>query len=120
MYNAVHPDDQLVDSRRHKVSFDTKIDEWIPKMSGGRKLDRGGRRWADFRALREFRDQAAIHLKGGGVGIEYAELCRLLNMFRSGIAGLLVDLHLHFSERIPCIIVRYAYLGEIELVSEQE
>ena len=120
MYNAVHPDDQLVDSKGHKVAFDTKIDDWIPRMSGGRKLDRGGRRWADFRILRAFRDRAAIHLKGGGVGIEYADLCALLNRFRHGIAGLLVDLHLHFSERIPCIIVRYAFLGDIELVGEEE
>jgi hypothetical protein len=120
IYNAVHPDDQFVDSGGQKVSFDTKIEKWIPRMSGGRKLGRGGRRWGDFETLRAFRDQAAIHLKGGGVPIEYAELCALLNRFRHGIAGLLIDLHLHFRERIPCIIVRYAYLGDIELVSEQE
>jgi len=120
LHNSLHPEHQLVDSRDHPVPFDKKIDEWVPAMSGGRRLDRGGRNWADFRVLREFRNDVAIHPKTPAMGMDYAGLCRLLNMFRSGVAGLLTDLHLHFGERIPCIIVRYAYLGDIELVTEPD
>jgi len=120
LHNSLHPDSQLLDSKDHPVSFDTKIDTWTPAMSGGRKLDKGGRNWADFKVLREFRNDVAIHPKGPAIGMDYAGLSRLLNMFRSGVAGLLTDLHLHFRERIPCIIVRYAYLGDIELVSEPD
>jgi len=118
LHNSLHPDSQLLDSKDHPVSFDKKIDEWIPAMSGGRKLDKRGRNWADFKALRKFRNNVAIHPKGPAMGMDYGVLSQLLNMFRSGVAGLLTDLYLHFHERIPCIIVRYAYLGDIELVSE--
>ena len=120
LHNSAHPQNQLVGGKHHPVSFDKKVDEWIPAMSGGRKLDKGSRNWADLKALRKFRNEVAIHPKGPPMGMDYGELSCLLNLFRSGIAGLLTDLHLHFRERIPCIIVRYAFLGDIELVGEEE
>lgn len=120
LYNSLHPEDPLIDSKHHKVPFDKKIDDWIPQMSGGRKLDKGRQNWAHFGVLRSFRDKVAIHPKDTAVAIDYSRFCQLLNMFRSGIAGLLVDLHLHFGERIPCIILRYARLGDIELFTEKE
>jgi hypothetical protein len=120
LHNSSHPDTQLLDSKDRPVSFDKKIDKWVPAMSGGRRLDKTGRNWADFKVLHEFRNDVATHPKAPAMGMDYAGLSRLLNKFRHGIAGLMVDLHLHFSERIPCIVVRYAYLGDIELVSEAD
>jgi hypothetical protein len=120
IHNSEHPHDQLADSEDHPLRFDDKIDQWIPRMCGGRRLHKGGRNWADSRALRAFRNEVVIHPKGSAISMPHRELCRLANMFRSGIAGLLMDLHLQFGERIPCVIVRYAYLGDIELVSQPD
>ena len=37
LWNKKHSDAPLVDSIEHKVSLETKIDEWIPKMSNLQK-----------------------------------------------------------------------------------
>lgn len=115
LYNSNNPATQLVDSRDNKVPQDTKIDEWIPKMLKGNKLDKSGVNWRDFRTLRSIRDDLAIHLKKPAVGISYQQLEQWLNLFRSGIAGLLFDLHLLFDERVPCKIIRYMYAPDIRL-----
>lgn len=116
LYNSGNPAEPLIDSKENKVSQDTKIDEWIPKMSGGKKLDKSGVNWNHFKRLRAVRDNLAMHVKQPALGISSQDLCELLNLFRSGIAGLLVDLHLLFSERIPCNIIRNTYLPDILLV----
>ncbi len=113
IYNANEPSEPLIDNRNRKVSQDTKIDEWIPKMSGGKKLDKSRLNWNHFKRLRAVRDDLAIHVKKIAFGINDKELCELLNMFRSGIAGLLADLHCIFSERMPCGIIRNTYLPDI-------
>ncbi len=119
LYNSRQPSEKLVDSKENKVSFDTKIDEWVPKMSNGKKLDKSGQKWRDFKRLRAVRDELAIHIKQPSLGIEYQEFGELLNLLRSGIAGVLLDLHLLFSEPIPSRIIRYAYLPDIKLVMEK-
>lgn len=116
LYNAGHPSELLVDTKETKVSQDTKIDEWIPKMSGGRKLNKSGLNWNHFKRLRGIRDELAVHIKQPAIGITYQQLCEFLNLFRTGIAGLLIDLHLIFDERIPCKIIRYAYLPDVKLL----
>ncbi len=119
IYNSTHPTELLVDSKEDKVSQDTKIDEWIPKMSGGKRLDKSGIRWSHFRKLRAFRDQGAIHVNVPASSISFQDLGELLNSFRYGIAGLRIDLHMVFGERIPCAIIRYAYLPDAKLVETQ-
>ena len=42
IYNSGQPAKELLDSKANQVSLDTKIDEWIPTMSGGKKLDKSG------------------------------------------------------------------------------
>jgi len=120
LYNSGQPSEPLIDNKRNKVSQDTKIDEWIPKMSGGKPLDKSKANWQDFKRLRAIRDELAIHLKQPALSINYRELGELLNLFRSGIAGLLIDLHLLFGERIPSKIIRYAYLPDINLVETED
>lgn len=117
--NAGHPSELLMDSRETKVPQDTRIDEWIPKMSGGRKLDKGGLNWNHFKRLRGIRDELAVHIKQPAIGITYQQLCEFLNLFRTGIAGLLIDLHFTFDERVPCKIIRYAYLPDVKLLETE-
>lgn len=120
IYNSQQASDVLVDNKENKVPFDTKIDEWIPKMSGGKRLDKSALNWNNFKRLLAVRDNLAIHVKTPAFGINDEALCELLNVFRSGIAGLLIDLHLLFTERIPCGIIRYAYLPDIRLIETED
>lgn len=120
LYNSGQHAEKLLDSKKNKVSLDTKIDEWIPRMSGGKKLDKSGLNWNHFKRLRVVRDELAIHIKQPAFGISYQELGELLNLFRSGIAGLLFDLHLLFGERVPCSIIRHTYLPDIILVEVED
>lgn len=120
LYNSDHPGEPLIDSKENKVSQDTKIDEWIPKMTNGKKLDKSGRNWRDFKRLQSIRDKLAIHVKQPSLGISYQKLGELLNLFRSGIAGVLMGFHLPFGERIPTTIIRYAYLPDIKLVETED
>lgn len=120
LYNSGNPSESLIDSKHNKVSQDTKVDEWIPKMSGGKRLDKSRANWQNFKRLRAVRDELAIHVKEPALGISYQQLGELLNLFRSGIAGLLIDLHLLFGERIPCKVIRYAYLPDIMLVETED
>lgn len=120
LYNSGHSSELLVDSKETKVSQDTKIDEWIPKMSGETKLNKSGLNWNHFKKLRGIRDELAVHIKKPAIGITYQQLCELLNLFRTGIAGLLIDLHLIFDERIPCKIIKYAYLPDVKLLETED
>ncbi len=120
LYNSGNPSEPLIDSKESKVSQDTKIGEWIPKMSGGKSLDKSRANWQNFKRLRAIRDELAIHLKQPALGISHEQLGELLNVFRSGIAGLLCDLHLVFDERIPSQIIRYAYLPDIKLAEAED
>jgi hypothetical protein len=118
-YNRLHPGDELMDSRQNKVSFDDKIKEWIPIMSGN-KFDKGkNRNWSDFKVLRAVRDQEDAHPKTSAYAHSFKDMCALLNRFRSGIAGLLLDLCIHFGEKqVPTTVIRRAYLPKIRYVAQ--
>jgi len=118
MHNRLHSEEKLVDSRQNKVSFDDKVKEWIPIMSG-RKFDKGkNRNWADFKVLRAVRDQQDAHPKTSAYAHSFKDMCHLLNRFRGGIAGLLLDLCIHFGEKqVPTIIIRHAYLPKVRYVN---
>ena len=85
-WNHFHADDKLIDSKQNKVSLQTKLDEWIPRMTGGNRLHKGDQRWAHFKQLVVFRD-AAVHPKSGSYGMTLADLAELINMFRPGSPG---------------------------------
>jgi hypothetical protein len=116
IWNKQHPEEQLLDSRQNKVGFDDKIGDWIPKMTGGRKLYKGNQEWSHFRILRGIRDHHAIHPKVSGYSISFSELAEKINMFRTGIAGLLIQLHILFREKVPRVIIRAAYAPDVEVV----
>lgn len=116
-WNAQNPSAMLLDSKENKVSFDDKIDKWIPIMSGGRKLDKSDRYWSDFKRLRGIRDNLTIHSKTLGHTVKYSEMADLINVFRTGIAGMLIPLHLLCRSWIPSQIIRGYYTPEVQLIN---
>ena len=115
-WNKVHPNDLLVDTKDKKNPFDDKINLWVPKMTGGKKLDKSTRIWNDFKYLEKIRDNTAVHAKLTGFGVSFDELANIANKFRTGIASLLIELHIIFSDRIPSIIIRGAHAPETEVI----
>jgi len=115
-WNAANPNDLLVDSRDHKVSFDDKIDSWIPKMTGGPKLDKSRQNWTHFKILRGIRDDVMIHAKDSSYGRIAHEIAEAVNMFRTGIACLLIQLHDLFDEKIPSMIIYDSFAPDVGVV----
>lgn len=115
VYNRRHPGKKLIENKQNKVSFDDKIDKWIPIMTGGKKLDKSDQRWPHFRRLRAIRDSNQAHVKVAVLGASHNQLGELLNCFSTGIAGMLLALHVLFDDRkTPATIVRHAYLPPVE------
>lgn len=121
LWNKRHPRDQLLDPNKNGfVRFDTKTDVWIPKMTGGRKLDKGTRNeWAHFKTLRDIRDNLNIHPKKSSYSISLYDLANQINMFRTGVAGLLIQLHVLFDEKIPRVVIRARYAPDVEVVEQE-
>lgn len=116
-YNRRHPEKALIDSKQKKVSFDDRVDQWIPMMTRGKKLDKNNQqRWQHFKELRKLRDTQQAHSKETVMRGSYKSLGLLLNRFRTGIAGLLLELHIVFGDKAPPTVVRHAYLPDIEFV----
>lgn len=108
------------DKGSRKLTFDEMVERWIPQITGGRKLDKSGRNWNDHKKLREIRNEFQSHPKTHVYGVSFRELNRGLNLFRTGIAGLLIDLHAVLQTTyVPEIVFRYAYLPDIEYVEEE-
>lgn len=62
LWNEAHPQERLVASKKNKVSFDQKVDNWIPTMTNRKNFDKGTRNWQDFKYLRDIRDNTTIHM----------------------------------------------------------
>lgn len=105
------------DSKQEKVSFEDKINEWIPQITG-RKLDKGGVNWNHHNQLRSIRDNFQAHPKTHLYGITYSEICRRMNLFPTGIAGLLFDLHIAFNDLVPAQVIHGYFLPAIQYVIE--
>jgi hypothetical protein len=119
IYNKHNPGKELIDNKQNKVTRDDKIDEWIPVMTGGTKLNKGNQRWEHYKKLRTIRDQQQAHLKASALGSDFRKLAKSLNLFRTGIAGMLLELHILFGARkVPTIVIRHAYLPDVEYVAE--
>ena len=110
---------QHKDSEQEKVSFETKINEWIPQITGG-KLDKSGVNWSHHQDLRRIRNEYQAHPKQHLYGIPYSEICRRMNLFRTGIAGLLFDLHIAFNDLAPGQVIQACYMPDIRYVIEPE
>ncbi len=118
-HNVRNSGDQLMDDKDHKVAFADEIKVWVPKMAGT-KLNLGDKHWAHFQRLKRVRDTEHTHTKSPALHISYRELCKLLNLFRTGIAGMLLNLHALFGDTVPAVVVKYAFYPDIKLVTEEE
>lgn len=74
--------------------------------------------WNHHKQLRGIRDDFQAHPKMHLYGISYPEICRRINLFRTGIAGLLFDLHLVFNDLVPSPITHGYFLPDIHYVIE--
>lgn len=117
-WNKHHPQQPLLDSSENKVRFDDKVTQWIPIMTAGKRLDRSTVEWNHFVMLREIRDDVAIHPKSASYSTSYAKLAEKINLFRTGITRLLMNLHLLFGDVIPARIIRAAYAPDVEFVPD--
>jgi len=117
-WNKQNPEDKLVDSKEQKVSLETKLLEWVPKITNGKRVKRNNRSWSDFKLLKRIRDEDAIHPKNPGQSISYRNLAKYLNSFRYGVALFLGNLHLLFDRTVPAVIINSVYQPEIEVYEE--
>jgi len=115
-WNKQHPEDKLSDSRAFKVSLESKIDQWVPKMSGGAKVNKTDRVWRDFKTLKNLREEDAIHPKLPGHGIPYKDLAKHINAFRFGIALFLGKIHLLIGRPVPAVIINAVFMPDVEVV----
>lgn len=107
--------DKLEDSKENKVSLDKKFKEWIPKMTQGKKLDLGNINWYHFLQLSEIRHNNAIHPKNSSYSISFETMANQLNILRTGVFGLLIDMHILFNNKIPAVIIRSRYFPDVEV-----
>ncbi|MBF0633083.1 MAG: hypothetical protein HQK85_00330 [Nitrospinae bacterium] len=106
---------QLNDKKNAKVSFEDKIKIWIPKMTGGVKLDIAGQMWADFLFLQGIRNGDAVHAKKFAQGTSFSDLALALNKVKTGIANFLLQLHILFDEPVPRVVIRARFFPEVYL-----
>jgi len=85
-------------------------------MAEDKKLDKSIRNWRDFKELKKIRDHVFIHSKSASYGISFPDLAQKINLFRTGIAGILIQLHKLFKEPIPAKIIRTFFSPEVEVV----
>jgi hypothetical protein len=105
-WNSVNPSAMLIDDAAKKVSFDVKLNEWIPRMSGGAKIVKGGKNYQHFAELKKFRDDFGAHIKESAHAISAQRFIRLVDLFRTGIAGMMIDLYRAFKMRVPSGMIR--------------
>jgi hypothetical protein len=85
-------------------------------MTNGRKLDKSFKNWSDFKRLRGLRDNVTVHAKQSSFTRTVYEIADGISIFRTGIAGSLIQLHELFDEKIPSLIVRGFFAPDIEVV----
>ncbi|MCP3445813.1 hypothetical protein [Bradyrhizobium sp. CCGUVB14] len=111
-WNGSHPEDLLIDDASHKVPFNVKIEEWIPKMTGGKRIVKGSTNAQHFGQLKKFRDDFGAHIKSHAHAISSDRFVELVNRFRTGIAGMLIDLHRLFDMSVPSTLIREFYAAD--------
>lgn len=115
-WNRKNPGAELLSTQGNAVRFEDRLRKWIPIMAGGAALDLSTRTWTDFCVLRELRNDRSAHIKVVGHGMSLADLAKHVNLFRTGIAGLLLQLHVLFKTRVPSSIVRASHAPDVEVL----
>lgn len=117
-YNIINGGNILIDDINNKVSFNDKIDKWIPTITG-KKFDKSTKTWESFQILREFRNDKDQHFKGL-YGFNYDNKLKLMNIYKHGIASMIFELEKMFGNRISSLIIRAKYFPTINLVKEED
>jgi hypothetical protein len=99
-------------------SVETKVFDWLLQLTRGHTVDKGDRPWQDYVKLRHYRNEFHIHPKGQPYAVTTTEFCERLNLFRTGIARLLLDLHALTGHGAPPELPKYAYWPDIEIVDD--
>jgi hypothetical protein len=103
-WNKRYPERRL--TKLHKTSFADKVDVWLPAMTGA-SVDEPFR--AHLAEMKRYRDDVAIHQKHSVAAMTLSELARLLNLFTTGIAVPLFQMHQLLRRQVPSFIVRAAF-----------
>ena len=119
-WNKQHPNDTLIDSESKKISLESKIEEWLPKISGGGRIDKRTQIWNNFKSLKRIRDDNAIHPKLPGHGVTYRDIAGQINTFKLGIAQLLGNLHRLLGSTVPSVIINAIYAPDVEVVEVKD
>jgi hypothetical protein len=115
IWNIQHPKERLEDSKARKISFDDKLSVWVPQMLG-RRLDISNNRWEVFWRIRRLRNDEAAHPKAMQYGTTLRGLAKRIDRFRSGIAGVLFQLHIEFVVPIPALLINAVHMPEVQIV----
>lgn len=105
------------DDKKIKCNIDVKFDEWIPMLTGT-KFDKSGIEWRDYKIVTDHRNEFLQHRKSIATGIRFEELEKLFNKYRTGICGVLFQLHVLFEVRCPCAIIRLSHCPNIKYVQD--
>jgi len=100
------------------VHLDFKLDFWIPLLSEGRSIDKSGLSWQHFQEIRNIRNERQSHPKAGVYGVSDSAFCHQANLWRNGIALMLLYLHATTGRLAPPELVKRAHMPDIELVVE--
>jgi hypothetical protein len=116
LWTAEHPSDPLEDTKESPVQTREKLNKWVPLMTRGNRIDPQSPFWRDLVAMQRYRNDEAIHPRGSSSAIDLTQFVQLLNMFTSGIAIPLLQLHTFYNEQMPSVIIRAAYAPQVGLV----
>ena len=101
-----------------RINTEDKIDAWIPTVAGCR-FDKSGKNWQHYLTLRRLRNEWDQHDKASIRTITIDQLAEIGNLFNTGIAGVLFDLHVLTKRRVPAKIVKYKYFPGLFVVTVQ-
>lgn len=115
LWNRQCPGHQVTETDDHRVSLEKKIDEWLPRFTGGRKLDKSRSEWHDFKILKKVRD-TAVHPKLGQITIPLEVMANHLNGFRTGVAGLAIETLKLVGWGVPAPFLTAFYSPAVEII----
>jgi len=101
-----------------RVGLDFKLDNWTPLLSEGRSIDKSGLWWQHFQEIRDVRNERQSHPKASVYGVSDSTFCHQANLWRNGIALMLLYLHATTGRLAPPELVKRAHMPDIELVVE--
>lgn len=110
--------DRLPRGHEEQVGLDHKLDEWIPVITNGQRVDKSQVWWRHFKEVRSIRNWRQSHPRAGVYGIGDSTFCNQLNLWRNGVALMLLYLHALTGRLATPELVKWAHVPDIELVRE--